>query len=68
MKLSVDRSIAQAEQLRLEAERPCLAPEEDLSRAAIADLPANAGDDFKVAAERVLKRNEEFSLACASWG
>ena len=58
MKLSIDLSPAQAERLRLEAERLGLAPE-DLARAAIADLLANAGDDFKPAAERVLKKNEE---------
>jgi hypothetical protein len=67
MKFSVDLSIAQAEQLRLEAERLGLAPE-DLARAAMADLLANAGDDLKVATERVLKKNETLYLACASWG
>ena len=35
-----------------------LAPE-DLARAAIADLLATPGDDFKAAAERVLRKNEE---------
>jgi hypothetical protein len=58
MKLSIDLSPTQAERLRLEAERLGLRPE-DLARAAIADLLANAGEDFKVAAERVLKKNEE---------
>ena len=58
MKLSIDLSPAQIERLRLEAERLGLAPE-DLARAAIADLLATLGEDFKAAAERVLKKNEE---------
>ena len=58
MKLSIDLSPAQAERLRVEAERLGLTPE-DLARAAIADLLATVGDDFKAAAERVLKKNEE---------
>jgi hypothetical protein len=58
MKLSIDLSPAQAERLRLEAERLGLTPEA-LARAAIADLLANPGDDFNAAAERVLKKNEE---------
>lgn len=32
---------------------------EDLAPAAIADLLATPGDDFKAAAERVLRKNEE---------
>ncbi|MBI2462185.1 MAG: DNA-binding protein [Candidatus Rokubacteria bacterium] len=55
MKLTIDLSPAQAERLRLEAERFGLAPE-DL---AIVDLLATPGDDFKAAAERVLRKNEE---------
>jgi len=58
MKLSIDLSPAQAERLRLEAERLGLAPE-DLARAAIADLLATPGDDFKTAAEHVLRKNKE---------
>lgn len=58
MKLSIDLSPAQAERLRLEAERLGLTPE-DLAKAAIADLLASAGEDFTAAAERVLKKNEE---------
>ena len=58
MKLSIDLSPAQAERLRLEAERLGLTPE-DLARAAIADLLATPGEDFRAVAERVLKKNEE---------
>ena len=58
MKLSIDLSPAQAERLRLEAERLGLAPE-DLARAAIADLLATPGDDFKTPAEHVLRKNKE---------
>ena len=58
MKLSIDLSPAQADRLRLEAERLGLTPE-DLARAAIADLLAAMGEGFKVAADRVLKKNEE---------
>lgn len=58
MKLSIELSPAQADRLRLEAERLGLTPE-DLGRAAIADLLPAAGEDFKAAADRVLKKNEE---------
>ena len=58
MKLTIDRSPAQAERLRREAERLGLAPE-DLARAAIADLLATSGDEFRTTAERVLRKNEE---------
>ena len=58
MKLSVELSAVQGERLRLEAERLGLTPE-DLARAAISDLLASTGDDFKAAADRVLKKNEE---------
>jgi len=58
MKLVIDLTPAQAERLRSEAERLGLAPE-DLARAAVADLLAIPGDDFRAAAERVLRKNEE---------
>jgi hypothetical protein len=58
MKLSIDLSPAQAERLRLEAQRLGLSPE-DLARAVIADLLASPGEDFNAAAERVLKKNED---------
>ena len=57
MKLTIDLSPAQAERLRQEAERLGLAPE-DIARAAVADLLATPGNDFKTAAERVLQKNE----------
>ena len=58
MKLTIDLSPAQVERLRHEAERLGLPPE-DLARAAIAGLLATPGDDFKTAAERVLRKSEE---------
>jgi hypothetical protein len=58
MKLIIDLSAAQTDRLRQEAERLGVAPEE-LARAAVADLLAAPGDDFKAAAERVLRKNEE---------
>jgi hypothetical protein len=58
MKLMIDLSPAQAERLCREAERLGLSPE-DLGRAAIADLLATPGDEFRTAAERVLRKNEE---------
>ena len=58
MKLSIELSPAQAERLRLEAERLGLTPE-DLARAAVTDLLASAGEDFTAAAARVLRKNEE---------
>lgn len=58
MKLSIDLSPGQASRLRLEAERLGLTPEA-LARAAIADLLATTGEDFKAAADRVLQKNAE---------
>ena len=58
MKLSIDLSAAQAEQLRLEAERLGLTAE-DLARAAIVDLLAGTGEDFATAAAQILRKNEE---------
>jgi len=57
MKLAIELSPAQAERLRLAAERLGLTPE-DLARAAIADLLATPDDEFKVATDRVLRKNE----------
>ena len=58
MKLSIDLSPAQADRLRLEAERLGLTPE-DLARPAIADLLITRGEDFKAAADRVVRKNVE---------
>ena len=58
MKLTINLSPTQAERLRQEAERLGLAPEE-LARAAIADLLATPTEEFKRAADRVLRKNEE---------
>ena len=58
MKLTIDLSTAQAERLHQEAERLGLAPEA-LARAAVADLLGVPGEDFKRAAERILRKNEE---------
>ena len=58
MRITIDLSPAQAERLRREAERLGLAPEE-LARAAIADLLATPDEEFKRAADRVLRKNEE---------
>jgi len=58
MKITIDLSPAQSERLRHEAERLGLAPE-DLARAALADLLVTRDDDFRAAAERVLRKNEE---------
>jgi hypothetical protein len=59
MKGSIDLSPAQADRLRLEAERLGLSPE-DLARAAVVELLDRPHDDFAAAVERVLKKNEEF--------
>lgn len=58
MKLTIELAPAEADRLRQEAERLGLTPE-DLARAAIADLLAARDEDFKAAAERVLRKNEE---------
>lgn len=58
MKVTIDLSAAQAERLRLEAQRLGVSPE-GLARAAVLDLLAGSGDDFNAAAARVLKKNEE---------
>lgn len=58
MKITIDLSPAQAERLRHEAERLGLAPE-DLARAVLADLLVTREDDFRAAAERLLRKNEE---------
>ena len=58
MKVSIDLSPTQVEQLRVEAERLGVTPE-DLARAVVVDLLNSSSDRFSAAAERVLKKNEE---------
>ena len=58
MKIMIDLSPDQAERLHREADRLGLTPE-DLALAAIADLLATPGDEFRAAAERVLLKNKE---------
>jgi hypothetical protein len=58
MKVAFDLPPAQAEKLQQEAARLGLGPD-DLARAALTDLLASRDEDFRAAAERVLKKNEE---------
>ena len=57
MQFVIDLSPAQAERLRLEAERLGVKPEE-LAKAILADLLDRGAEDFTSAAERVVKKNE----------
>jgi hypothetical protein len=56
MELALNLPPAQAEQLRREAERLRVSPE-DLARAAVADLLATPDAEFREAAARVLAKN-----------
>ena len=58
MKLSIELSEAECTKLRDEATRLGVGPE-DLARAALADLLRNEDEDFRKAAEHVLRKNEE---------
>lgn len=58
MKVAFELPAAQAEKLRQEAERLGVSPDE-LARAAVADLLAVREEDFRVAAARVLRKNED---------
>ena len=58
MKVAFDLPPAQAEKLQQEASRLGLSPD-DLARAALSDLLASRDEDFRAAADRVLKKNEE---------
>jgi hypothetical protein len=58
MKVTFDLPPAQGEKLQQAAERLGLTPG-DLARAALADLLAATDEDFRIAAERVLRKNEE---------
>ena len=58
MRLAIDLTELQADRLRQEAARLGVAPEE-LARAAVADLLTAQREDFREAAEHVLRKNEE---------
>ena len=58
MKVAFELPAAQAEKLRDEAKRLGLAPEE-LARAALADLLGTPDSEFRMAAERILQKNQE---------
>jgi hypothetical protein len=58
MKLSIELNEAEGARLRDEAARLGVEPE-DLARAALADLLHNEDEDFRKAAEHVLRKNEE---------
>jgi hypothetical protein len=58
MELAIDLPAAQVARLREEAARLGVPPA-DLARAAVADLLAARDDDFRAAAERVVKKNDE---------
>jgi len=58
MRVAIDLTELQADRLRDEAARLGVAPEE-LARAAVADLLTAQREDFREAAEHVLRKNEE---------
>ncbi len=58
MKLAIELSESQAEQLREEAGRLGLEPTQ-LALAAVTDLLSAQGPDFESAARRVLEKNKE---------
>lgn len=58
MKLAIELSESQAEQLRAEAGRLGLEPTQ-LALAAVSDLLSAQGPDFESAARRVLEKNKE---------
>ncbi len=58
MKVAIELTEPQADRLREEAAKLGVAPEE-LARAAVTDLLTGQGDDFRAAADYVLRKNEE---------
>lgn len=58
MRISVELSDDQAKRLRRTAERLGVRPE-DLARAGVTDLLTQPEEDFRKAAEHVLRKNEE---------
>ena len=58
MNVAFELQAAQAEKLRREAERLGISPAE-LAKAAVADLLADRDEDFRRAADRVVRKNAE---------
>ena len=58
MKIAIDLSPTQADQLRERAKSLGVHPEE-LARAAVADLLSSPDEDFRAVAEQVLRENHE---------
>jgi hypothetical protein len=58
MNVAFDLPPAEAARLQEEADRLGIPPS-DLARAAVADLLANRDEEFRAAAERVLRKNHE---------
>ena len=58
MKLSIELNETEGTRLRDEAARLGVEPE-DLARAALVDLLRNEDEEFRKAAEHVLRKNEE---------
>ena len=58
MKLAIELTAAEERRLREQAARLGVEPA-DLARAAVSDLLANEDDDFRSAAERILRKNQE---------
>jgi hypothetical protein len=58
MKLSIELTEAESTKLREAADHLGVEPEA-LARAAVADLLSNEDEDFRAAAEHVLRKNEE---------
>ena len=58
MNVAFELPAEQAEKLRREADRLGISPSE-LARAALNDLLADRDDDFRVAADRILRKNAE---------
>ena len=58
MKVAFELTPAQAEKLRIQAERLSIAPEQ-LAQAAVADLLATPDQEFQAVADRVIQKNEE---------
>lgn len=58
MKLAIDLTAAQADQLKVEASRLGV-PAEALARAAVLDLISVRSEDFRRIAEQILRKNAE---------